>query len=102
MGACCDETINIGCYSSCDTLLIKNASYNGAVSYEITTAGQVTQVGMAAAIAGSDINIPLSPLNENACHALKIYKGDGSVFLITINSIDYDCITFNTKIKIYI
>lgn len=102
MGACCDRTIDIGCYSSCDTLLVANASYTGNITYEITTAGQVTQVGVATAISGSDIEILLSPLNENACHALKIYKGDGSVFLITINSIDYDCITFSTKIKIYI
>jgi hypothetical protein len=101
---CCENTLNLGCLNSC------NALFNTGIVADALTAGVwVLQLSFGSVsvyysvdvLNGETVIFTLTNLNENYTYQGQIIDPNGEVVNIKVNSIEYDCIEFSTKVGLY-
>jgi hypothetical protein len=105
MMACCTNTYDLGCFDSCDTILLNEETVGTDIVYEQNGLLKIlfeTQFRFKInqdATQGEIIELDLQKFPENADITLRLYNADGSRFIHTIGSAMYDC--FSIRIDIY-
>jgi hypothetical protein len=102
--ACCTNTYDLGCFDSCDTILLNEDTVgsdivfaqNGAL--KITFETQFRFKTTLSGTAGEIIELDLQKFPENADLTLTFYNPDGSRFIHTVGSAMYDCFSMRNDI----
>jgi len=99
---CCDNTLNLGCFSPCGLIFdagIVGIGEGGEWSLRLDF-GRRFLIFDNTFIDGQAIRFQLSNINELFTYTATITKPDGSIFTFTdIDSNVFDCFRFSTKLN---
>lgn len=96
--SCCSDYMNLGCVPTCGTAVLPfEAKQSGIHILLVHFSGVIFQYPFDATL-GSNLEIPLSALNENACLKFQIVQPDGTYFKTESENKMYECFMLRTQI----
>ncbi len=99
---CCTNSLKLGCIDSCGLLIldISNTAPNDVFVLEVDFLNTKKRLSTTAPIvlAGDKPTFDISQINENFSFIGALYRNGAPVVLVDSNSVEYDCLEFNTQI----
>lgn len=97
MKCCCENVLNLGCYGSCDDIVVE---FETIANQTFTVIAQANGIKTRFEIESefNQLTIPASRLNESAISVLSIFNADGEQIKFSIEEIEYDCLLVDVSI----